>query len=65
MDREQLIDAIAKVLGAHDCADYATWCICGKKLYTGDVNQSATSMRRHRAEKILETLETMEAKWVT
>jgi hypothetical protein len=61
MDREALIGAVAQVLGSHDCDANFTdsfVCICHRQLLGIEVG---VSMRRHRAEKIIEHLERLEA----
>lgn len=57
MNREDMVNAVASVLISHDCAEYSSHCICGKKLYyTGVEGTSAMTMCRHRAESIVDTL---------
>ena len=58
MDRETMISTICAVLGAHDVAEYATWCCCGKKLYHmgGETSEGAMTLRRHRAECVADAL---------
>lgn len=58
MTREEYVDRIAAVLVAHDCAEYASFCMCGKRLYAVDGlnGEGAMSMRRHRAEAIVDAL---------
>ena len=60
MDRETMISIICGVLTAHDVSEYATWCCCRKKLYHvndgGTSGTGAMSLRRHRAECIIDAL---------
>lgn len=58
MSREALIDQIAAVLVSHDDDGASTFCTCGKRLYTtGSINAvGAMSLRRHRAENIIDAL---------
>lgn len=56
---EALIDRIAEVLVAHDDDGASSFCTCGKRLYaTGGVSaEGGMSLRRHRAEQIVDALE--------
>lgn len=57
MGREDLIGAVAAVLASHDTtADYSSYCICRQKLWG---TEDSVTMRRHRAEKIIDHLETL------
>lgn len=59
MNREEYIDLITGVLGAHSCADYSAACTCGKRLYNTNLGVDGTgamTLGRHRAEKILDAL---------
>lgn len=54
MDREDLIGAVAQVLAVHDYTGYNTHCTCKQKLWGAE---NSVTMRRHRAEKIVDHLE--------
>jgi hypothetical protein len=58
MSRDDLVDQVSEVLVAHDEQGGGLFCICGRALHaTNGLNgKGATSMRRHRAEMIVDAL---------